>query len=460
MAMEDSLASMIGERSVPRLGLLARVLYGVGEITDSVKMAIFGIFVFFFYTTVVGLPATLVGIASGIGLVWDAAIDPFIGYFSDRVRVRFGRRHSFMLVGGSTVGLLFWALFSPPRDLPTEALFAWLLISSLLVRLASSVFFIPYRALGAELSGGYHDRTTLTGVRAACGLLGAMLAASLSFSLFFPNRVPGQDPKLDYAGYPIMGLVFGLAMSLAALVATAATLRWRSNLPTSESTLTGNTPGFASGTIGALRHTSFRVLFLSFSLIFLGLVITDTLFIHYLTYYVEIIDSSALSGLQAVFYTAAILGVPVWLRISRTAEKRTLYLLATIATALLILSAFLLLGNGRRFGTGDARPLMVGRAIGGFFGSLFWILPTSMLADVADEDTLATGQRRQGIFFGLFSFGQQFATGLSVLIVGVLMERFAGLAPGEATQSPRHLSESVCSSVCYRPGCCSSGLSL
>ncbi|MGD9249550.1 MAG: MFS transporter, partial [Desulfobacteraceae bacterium] len=39
------------------------------------------------------------------------------------------------------------------------------------------------------------------------------------------------------------------------------------------------------------------------------------------------------------------------------------------------------------------------------------------------------------IFFGLFNLGEQIATGASLLIVGILIDSFAGLIPGQVSQS-------------------------
>jgi Na+/melibiose symporter-like transporter len=58
-----------------------------------------------------------------------------------------------------------------------------------------------------------------------------------------------------------------------------------------------------------------------------------------------------------------------------------------------------------------------------------------MIADVADEDELATGQRREGTLFGISSLGEQLASGLAVLGTGVAIDRFAGLVPGQTVQS-------------------------
>jgi GPH family glycoside/pentoside/hexuronide:cation symporter len=111
-------------------------------------------------------------------------------------------------------------------------------------------------------------------------------------------------------------------------------------------------------------------------------------------------------------------------------------MIATVATSLLMVASFGVLGEGRPFGTGDVRPVVVFYALTGMMIGAFWFLPTSMLADVADEDALASGIRREGIFFGTFSFGQQVATGVSVLIAGMMIEHVAGLVPGQAAQAP------------------------
>jgi Na+/melibiose symporter-like transporter len=170
--------------------------------------------------------------------------------------------------------------------------------------------------------------------------------------------------------------------------------------------------------------------------VFLGTVISSVLTLYFLTYYAGVVDSAAVSALQLSLYLGALVGVLGWLRVAGRFEKRTLYIVATIATSLFMLGAFGLLGAGRLFGTGDVRPMIVGQALAGIAVGVFWFLPASMLADVADEDALTTGWRREGIFFGTFSFGQQVATGVSVLVAGMLLEHFAGLVPGQATQSP------------------------
>jgi Na+/melibiose symporter-like transporter len=265
--------------------------------------------------------------------------------------------------------------------------------------------------------------------------VGALATATLPFVLFFPHVRSGEDPRFDYAGYPIMGLTLGLTMSVAGLVATLSTLKWRSRLSRAPFNSAPGFWGVISSVAVALRNGSFRALFFSFTLIFLGTVISSTLALYFLIYYAGIVDSGALSAVQLSLYLGSFVGVLGWLRISKRLEKRSLYMLAAAATSLFMLGAFGLLGVGRLFGTGDVRPVLVGQVLAGVAFGVFWFLPASMLADVVDEDALATGRRREGIFFGTFSFGQQVATGVSVLVAGVLLEHVVGLVPGQAAQS-------------------------
>jgi len=143
---------------------------------------------------VLGLPGTLAGAATAITLVWDSVIDPLIGHWSDRAHIRFGRRHSFMVVGAISMGIFFFLIFSPPTGLTAGGLFAWLMVTNILLRTSNSVFMVPYHALGAELSDDYNERTSITGIRAALSLFGTLLVAGLVFVVFFPNVWVSPSP--------------------------------------------------------------------------------------------------------------------------------------------------------------------------------------------------------------------------------------------------------------------------
>jgi Na+/melibiose symporter-like transporter len=55
-----------------------------------------------------------------------------------------------------------------------------------------------------------------------------------------------------------------------------------------------------------------------------------------------------------------------------------------------------------------------------------------MVADVADEDALTHGTRREGLFFGILNLGEKLAAGLALLIGGALLQYFIKLPAGAA----------------------------
>ena len=419
--------------AAPRLDRRTRLCYAAGDVPNAVKTITAGLFGFFFYTSVMGLPGSLVGIAGAIGLVWDAVIDPWFGHLSDRSRARWGRRHVFMLAGALTMGLGFWLSFAPPRGMSHGALFAWVLGTGFLVRTASSLYRVPYFALGAELSRDYDERTRITGLRGAMAILASMAAAALSFVLFFPNRGEG-DPKLDYAGYPVMGLVFGAVMTAFGLLAIFGTRAWAHAGADSPDAPRPRARLLATSW-DCLRNPSFLVLFGTSSLFFLAVAINATLSIHFFTYYVEVTDSRALSALKVSFYLAGLLGVLFWMRAATRVQKHALYLVGMLSAAVVMIAVYFLMGHGHVLGTGRVGALIALNGLVGFFASTMWFVPPSLVADVVDEDELQSGQRREGAFFGLFSFGQQLAAGAALVLTGVLVDHFAGLVPGQAAQS-------------------------
>jgi GPH family glycoside/pentoside/hexuronide:cation symporter len=64
----------------------------------------------------------------------------------------------------------------------------------------------------------------------------------------------------------------------------------------------------------------------------------------------------------------------------------------------------------------------------GIFDAILGILPTTVVADIAEADTKATGQNKEGMYFGMRAFFQK--TGQTLGISVFLMLTFYGKDPG------------------------------
>ena len=101
-----------------------------------------------------------------------------------------------------------------------------------------------------------------------------------------------------------------------------------------------------------MQNRSFRSIWFSTTIFFLAVVLNFSMAIHYFTWYAHISRSEILSLIQTCFYAGALGGVVLWMSLARRTEKRTLYIMATVASATLLLMATLLIGSGQPFGTG------------------------------------------------------------------------------------------------------------
>jgi GPH family glycoside/pentoside/hexuronide:cation symporter len=340
-----------------------------------------------------------------------------------------------MLAGAVTSGAAFCALLSPPPGLSPRGVFMWLLITMVLFRFTSALFRIPYLSLGAELSRDYHGRTTIAGVRAFFGLCGTLAAAVLSFMVFFPPEM--ADARFAAANYSRIGQVFGLAIAVSALVTVAGT--WSRRHHGGRTGVASSRPQFLEAFRSAWSNQPFRRVWLGFTLFFVAVVLNAALAIHYFTWYADIRDTTVIGRLQLAFYIGALCGVVVWVRLARRIEKRALCMASMGGTAALMSMATLLVGSGRLFGTGDPAPLLLGNAIAGLLAAGVWVIPGSMLADIADLDEVRGGQRREGLFFGLVNFGEKMGSGAALLLAGVLLDLFVGFNPS-GPQTPEAIA--------------------
>jgi len=128
------------------------------------------------------------------------------------------------------------------------------------------------------------------------------------------------------------------------------------------------------------------------------------------------------------FLAASSVSIPFWLRIAPAFEKRTLFVAAMGGVAA-ALCGMLFVAPGQEL-------LVLGIAlVGGFASGGADMLGPSIQSDVIDYDELATGERKEGMYFAMWAFVQKAAAGGTVSLVGLVLAA-VGFAPNTA-QSPQ-----------------------
>ena len=73
--------------------------WGMGDIFGSGAMTITGLWLLYFYIEVAGLSPAAAASIFAIAKIWDGITDPIMGYITDNIRTRWGRRRLFFIIG-------------------------------------------------------------------------------------------------------------------------------------------------------------------------------------------------------------------------------------------------------------------------------------------------------------------------------------------------------------------------
>jgi Na+/melibiose symporter-like transporter len=413
-------------------------LYSSGVVNYALKDAAFGVFVLFYYKQVLGLSGTLTGLAIALSVIWDAISDPLVGAWSDKLRSRWGRRHPFMFASVIPLALSFVAIFWPPEMvLATQLpLFYWLLASVLLLRTALTFFMVPFLALGAEISKDYHERTLLANARTNLGWFIGVIVPATSLALIFTTQ-GDTDGRFIAGNYQFYGLLSAAGVIIASIICIKGTEPYIPTLPRSTSI-----PGASMwrDIANTFRNRNFRyIVVLETALGGMGGIISTLLMVTY-TYFWEL-DTATISVMFAGPHLLAVLLVTSssgWLH--ARLEKQQLLRLSCLLGALnlLWLTPLKLLGW-----LPDNDGLVLGLIFLNYtLNTVFTILRTvsnhSLLADIADEQDLATGQRQEGVMFAAAFFAAKFISGFGYLVAGPFLDLIGlepGMQPGEAPNS-------------------------
>lgn len=142
-----------------------KIAYGLGSTNDVWGNWLYSSMVYPVFNIFLMVSPVLVGWVMMITRLVDAVSDPFFGWLSDNTRSKWGRRRPYILVGSILAGLAFPLLFTVGRDWGENAYFWYMIVSFGLVLTVVSVFNMPYQSLGAELTPGYNERTSVYSYR-------------------------------------------------------------------------------------------------------------------------------------------------------------------------------------------------------------------------------------------------------------------------------------------------------
>ncbi len=410
----------------PPLRLGTKLVYGLGSVAFGIKDGGFGFFLLFFYNAVLGLSATLVGAAIAIAIVADALLDPIIGEISDNWRSRIGRRHPFMYGAALPVALFYFLLWNPPHW-NSWALFGYLVVIAILVRVAIACYEIPSAALAPELSPDYDQRTSLMAFRWLFGAIGNGVVLALTLGFFLVATKAQPMGMLNKHGYLLYSLLAVSAMVASILLSAAGTHSRGARMRQAPVRQRPTIKELAGEMYESLSHRSLLLVTVSglFSGMALGMgSVLNTYFFTYFWYFTP--QQLSVMGLGALIATA--IAVPLATFASARFNKRRGFVLTAFASLFVnnIAMTLKLLGLLPPAGSNILLLILFSTVtIGLAFAITSGILITSMITDVVEDSELRTGRRSEGLFSATLSFVSKATSGLGILAGSFLLDLVA-----------------------------------
>ncbi|WBQ13101.1 MFS transporter [Hyphomonadaceae bacterium BL14] len=365
----------------------------------------------FYATDILGLAPETAGAIILAAMLWDAALDPVIGFAADRFHTPFGKYGLYILAGAPLASLFLVLIFLLPAQSPDPAM-------ALLATLFAFKFFytlidLPHNALLARVSHDSRERGTIATTRFVFSSLGSLSIAAGAYVIF--DGEGGQAAR-----FAAFAAVAGL-LSLAAM--------WTSWISVAQADRAGPAvhPSFADllrGLAALLSNREARVVlivcFLSGASI--------PLFARGLPYFAkyDLGAENLVAPALAVLVLGQALAAPIWNRVSARLEKARALVLAH-GLAIAALAIFFLAPS-------DGGPILwtailcLGAAGGGMW-SLIW----AMAPDVVDLVEHESGVRPEAVIIALASDAMKIGLAVGALVFGFLLDA-AGYQAG-AVQS-------------------------
>ena len=346
-----------------------------------------------YYAAKHGMSLATLGIVLLATRALDALLDPLIGGAVDRLFAH--STHAAWAVAAAAAALVgagFVGLFFPP--VPNAWLLVWLAVSLVVTYIAFSVLTVIHQAWGTRLGGDAVQRSRIVAWREGFGLVGVLVASAV--------------PLLFGMGVASTGLALALAVGVALLA--------RAPRAPSEP----KAPGASRGDWALPWHNPrFRRLLAVFMLNGIATAVPATLVLFFVR---DRIQTPAWEPyFMLAYFAAAIVSVPVWLRVVRRTGLASAWLVGVVLAVLVFGAAFTL-------GQGDTHGFLAVCIGSGIALGADLTIPGALLTGAIQRAGHRAGA--EGIYLGWWNSATKLNLGLAAGAALPLLA-LAGYAPGQ-----------------------------
>lgn len=410
-----------------------KVSWGAGALGANIMLASFAGLGMFYMTNILKIEPVIAGMLLSVTKLLDVVSDPLVGLWSDRIKTGMGRRRPFLLPGALISAFSLIMFFAAPDFENQTFVIGYIFFSLLIYTIGYTLFNVPYMSMPAEMTDGYHERSSIHAYRVIFVTIGGLVTGSIA------PWVLEELGKEEASSYALLGMAGGGIVFASMAVSFFGTKNARFTSSVSAAT----NPLIEFKAVVANKHF-LRLISVKIAQL-LGLAVAGPAMFYFLLNTLQL-DLKVKSYFFAVITVSALVAAPLFLKLSKKIGKSRSYMVSASLFVVYALS-WILAQPGEPLALILLRGVMVGVVSTGNV-----MLAMSMLTDTIEYDARQTGERREGAYTSIYSLIEKATFALGPLILGAALS-FAGFdqnMPIEEAQSPA-VRQALLLSMAYLP---------
>ncbi len=343
---------------------------------------------------------TVIGLITGCGRLLDGFIDPFIASKSDRCTSKLGRRIPFMRRAAIPFGLMTVLVFVVPGT-SNELANNWLLWACLMLfYITLSLYCTPFNALIPELGRTQETRINLS----------TYISVTYFFGTAFAYLVPNVAGMLEGS----LGAVNAFRATVAILAVVAVILMLVPAFTIDEhvyADIVPSTTPMGKSVAKTFKNHQFLIFESSDVLYWVSITMFQTGLSYYITELIGLPDDTTFILFALMTLISLVFYAPVNKLAKKMGKKKLVafafffFCVAFMVTAVAGTIPLPKMAWGVLVAVLAAIPM-----------AILGILPQAVLADIAEQDAVKTGENRQGMFYAARTFSMTLGQTLAMIL--------------------------------------------
>jgi GPH family glycoside/pentoside/hexuronide:cation symporter len=409
-----------------------RALFGIGEIPDIIAYQGFTFLIFTFYSAVMRVNINAITVVYIIWTLWNSFNDILAGTWSDRSRFKKflggGRRGPFMRMMVLPLALIMILLFTSPIEgvgenpgetglllftigsIPFTVQSIYMLIVMVFFDTIYTVYSINHTSLYPEMFLTHKAREkagALRRVMMVFGLLVAFAVPTFIVDVYIPGDPESPTLAESLLQYRIAGIIFCVLIFITALVHVI----WGVREPPYEEMQEKENLSWRDSLKHTLKNRNFMIFILASSMNWFVFGLVPMIFPAYGQIVIGEPDAFKVTIILLVLFIASIPGVFFWSWLDKKIGSKEAFMVNMACWAACFIPLF--------FITSYLGVMIVFVVMGFVFGGPPYFIDRN-ISNIADEDELRTGQRREASFYGVHAFIIRLATILNIACVNIV----------------------------------------